>query len=172
MSSYEEEVRAAQEAAVARFWARVDAEAPDPANAIRMAAELVGQRDLDLSKRRKLDGDLRLLRARLEARRQLAQAELADEIHAPSRGPIRVSVERHAAAAKVTAAVLENASARNRIQLEQGQERAAGKRISRSPLPVLRAIARSSCTCGCREAAQGWLDLWARAKDQVAADTA
>lgn len=172
MASYEEETRAAREAAVARFWAAVDAEVPDPANAIRLAAELVGQRDLDLSKRRKLDGDLRLFRARLEARRQLALAELAADVHHPWRAAIRVSVERYAAGAKVTAAVLENASARNRIQLEQGQERAAGKRISRSPLPVLRAIARSSCACGCREAAQGWLDLWARAKDQAAAETA
>lgn len=165
--TYEDEIRAAQEGAVAKFWAQVDAQAPDPANAIRLAADLVGQRDLDLGKRRKLDGDLRLLRARLEARRQLAQVELAENRSAPWLAPIRVSVERHAAAAKVTAAVLENASARNRVLMENLTERVAGKRMKRSPLPVLRAIARSSCACGCREAAQEWLAAWTKAKDEA-----
>lgn len=168
MTTYDDEIREAHESAVARFWARVDAVAPDPANAIRLAAELVGQRDLDLGKRRKLDGDLRLLRARLEARRQLAQAELAEDMHAPWRAPIRRSVDRHAAAAKVTSATLENAHARNRVLMENLTERVAGKRMKRSPLPVLRAIARSSCACGCREAAQEWLAAWATAKAETA----
>lgn len=169
--SYEDEVEAAKGEAVARFWAVIDELHPDPSNAVRLAAELVGDKTLDPGRRRKLDGDLRLLRARLEARQELAQAGLAEAIHHPWRKAIQVSVARNRAGAKVTMAVLENASKRNRVVLEHLTERVAGKKISRSPLPVLRAIARSSCACGCREAAQEWLDLWAKAKASAENET-
>lgn len=169
--SYQDEVEASRQKAVARFWEAVDAAAPDPANAVRMAAELVGDKTLDPGRRRKLDGDLRLLRARLEARRQIATVELAEDRHYPHRGAVKASLARYDAGAKVTMAILENASKRNRAVLEHLTERVAGKRISRSPLPVLRAIARSSCECGCRGAAQEWLDLWARAKTSAENET-
>jgi hypothetical protein len=113
--------------------------------------------------------DLRAAHAEFSARGKLVEparvVALGDENpHGPEARRLKLAASEEIARTINARAQLERLIRAAGSQVKDAQRKTRQRRMSESPVPVLRAITKVSCGCGCREIAQKWLDEYTAAR--------